>query len=139
MRARNMVPAVVILVAFSAGPGFPHGEPKVAERTFEELLALAKRDMGTKEGTAYDTRMSKQFVKNHTKSVVACAEAVGGEFPEAFQVVVVVAKDGKVARLSLSRETEVTKCIGHLLLHEVFPKPPIAPFHDLMEMSFEGY
>jgi hypothetical protein len=137
MRALTIVPGVVILVALSAGPGFPGDHPKVAGRTFEELLALAKRDMSTKEGAAYDTRMGKQFVKKHTKSVVACAEAVGGEVPEAFQVVVVVAKDGKVSTLSLSRETEVTKCIANLLLHEVFPKPPIAPFHDLMEMSFE--
>jgi hypothetical protein len=128
---------MILGLSLSAVPGIAGGGTKAGEPTFAELLALAERDMGTKKGAAYDTLIGKQFSEKHAKSVGECVEAAGSAMPEPLKVVLVIAKDGKVTAISLSRQDEVAKCIGNLVRQEVFPKPPFAPFHDLMQMSFE--
>ena len=128
--------AVVLLVVLAVVPGIAGGDPKAGEGTFDELLALARRDIATKKGAPYDTLIGQQFSTKYAKAVADCVEAAGNELPEPFKAVVVIAKNGKVTAISLSRQDEVTQCIGKLLLREVFPKPPFAPFHDLMEIFF---
>ncbi len=57
--------------------------------------------------------------------------------PEPFKIVLVVAESGTVTTVALSAETAVATCIRKALVKEKFPKPPFAPFHDLIEMAFD--
>jgi hypothetical protein len=100
-------------------------------------VKLAKRDMGTKKGNAYDIVMGKQFARKQGSKVAACVDASGTSVPKSFQAVIIVREDGTVRGVSVDSETDVSRCILTLLSQEAFPKPPSVPFHDLMEMKFE--
>jgi hypothetical protein len=137
MRTVVLSIVLMILLGLVAVPALAAADPKPAEPTFAKLLAQAKRDMATEKGAAYDTVMGQQFAGKHSDTVSACVEASGSSAPDPFKAIIVVAKDGKVTKVALEPETEVAKCLRKVLLEEAFPKPPFAPFHDLMEMSFK--
>ncbi len=103
--------------------------------TFDQLLAQARQDMATKEGSAYDIVIGKQFASRHARDVGACVDASAAA-PDPFKLIVVVGDTGKVTTVTLSAETPVATCIRKVLEKEKFPKPPFAPFHDLIEMAF---
>lgn len=106
------------------------------EPTFADLLARARKDIATTEGSAYDIVIGKQFGSRRARDVGTCVNASPG-VPEPFKIVLVVAESGKVTTMALSAETPVATCIRRILIKEKFPKPPFAPFHDLIEMAFE--
>ena len=138
MRMRVMAQVFAVASVLGAMPLLAATQTRPAEPTFAELLALAKRDLATEKGAAYDTTMGKQFASNQGEGVNTCLEGASkSSMPENFQAVIVVDKDGKVSKVVLSPETEEGKCIRKLLLQEKFPKPPTAPFHDLMDMTFK--
>ncbi len=106
------------------------------EPAFAELLARARKDIATKEGPAYDIVIGKQVGRRHAHDVGMCVNA-SPVAPEPFKIVLVVEESGKVTTVALSAETAVATCIRKALVTEKFPKPPFAPFHDLIEMAFE--
>jgi hypothetical protein len=103
---------------------------------FADLLAKAKLDMGTEKGAAYDQVMGKQIESKQIAIVGSCVEAAGPGGPREFRAVIVVQQDGTVSEVALNPETEIAKCVRKALLQETFPAPPVAPFHDLMQLSF---
>ncbi len=133
---------VSILVAALAVTGAPAAargasDPATAEPGFAELLARAQQEMATDTGTAYDKVMGRQFESKHTDTVARCVRVAGTPEPKPFQAVIVVEQDGTVSQVALDPETEIAKCIRGALLQDTFPKPPFAPFHDLLRLSFE--
>jgi hypothetical protein len=112
-------------------------ETKAAGSSFAELLVQAKQDMETEKGAAYDKVMGRRFETKHTATVDTCVKSAGPGEPEAFRGVIVVEKDGKVSDVVLEAETEIAKCVRKALLQDTFPAPPIAPFHDLLQVSFK--
>jgi hypothetical protein len=112
-------------------------ETKAAGSSFAELLVQAKQDMGTEKGSAYDEAMGRQFETKHTATVDTCVKSAGPGEPEAFRAVIVVEKDGRVSEVALEAEAEIAKCVRKALLQDTFPAPPVAPFHDLLRMSFK--
>lgn len=81
--------------------------------------------------------MGRQFETKHTATVSTCMQSAGPGEPEAFRAVTVVEKDGRVSQVALDPETAIAKCVWKTLLQETFPELPVAPFHDLTELSFK--
>src|SRR5882672_6258981 len=100
---------VLILFAIAAVPALAASDPKLAEPTFADLLARAKRDMSTEKGAAYDTVMGQQFASKHADTASACVAASGISAPISFKAIVVVAKDGKVTKVAVDPETDVAR------------------------------
>lgn len=139
MRVPMGVSILVIALAVTGALAVARGgsEATAAGPSFAELLPKAQQDMGTDKGAAYDKVMERQFEIKHTATVTNCVEAAGPGEPEAFQGVIVVEKDGTVSEVVLDPETEIGKCVRRALLQETFPEPPVAPFYDLMRLSFK--
>ncbi|HEU4403395.1 MAG TPA: hypothetical protein VFT43_14955 [Candidatus Polarisedimenticolia bacterium] len=133
----GMTLGMVCLPALADGAGETGGKAAAPAPGFADQVARARKDIAGKKGAAYDVELNKQFASRHVDTVGSCVEASGESEPVAFQVVIVVAKDGKVSSVSVNPETEVAQCLRKALLQETFPKPPFAPFYDLLEMSFE--
>ena len=137
MRTIAGVEMLVVLLVTGVISADASSNPVTSEAPFADLVARANRDMGTKQGNSYDVVMGKQFASKHGSGVGACVEASGAAVPESFQTVIIVGKNGMVSSVTVNPETEVAKCVRKLLINETFPKPPFAPFHDLMDMNFE--
>jgi rubredoxin len=54
-----------------------------------------------------------------------------------FEEIGEVMEGGTVSEVVLDPETEIGKCVRKALLQETFPEPPVAPFYDLMRLSFK--
>jgi hypothetical protein len=139
MRMMTGVFIFLLALALTGAPGVAGGASGTTATGpgFEELLAKAKQDMGTEKGTAYDETIGKQIETKHTATVSTCVQSAGPGEPAPFRAVIVVEKNGTVSEVALDPETEVAKCLRKALLQETFPEPPVAPFHDLMQMSFK--
>ncbi len=139
MRMPTGVSILLLSLAFTAAPGAAGAASgtKATGTGFDELLAKANQDMGTEKGAAYDEAIGKQIETKHTATVSACVQSAGPGEPEPFRVVIVVEKSGAVSEVALDPETEIAKCVRKALLQETFPAPPVAPFHDLMQLSFK--
>lgn len=103
---------------------------------FVALLARAERDARTEAGDRYGAGMDRQFGERHGTTVGACIEAAGDQGSGAFQMVIVVSSDGRVSRVAVDPETPVSHCVRDALGSEVFARPPFAPFHDRIRLSF---
>ena len=110
---------------------------KAPRSSFSELLPQAERDLSTDVGQAYHSSLAKALALQHGGVVTSCMRTFGRDGEEPFVAIVVVAADGKITEVVPDSMTNLSKCIQGRLVKLKLPKPPSAPFHDLMRFSFK--
>ena len=105
---------------------------------FRTLQEQARADLSKSDGKAYHATMSKTYVQKLSGGITSCVHTFHGETSDPFEAIVVVAQDGKVSQVEVYPETFLSKCIRQRLLRAAFSQPPLAPFHDLMNISFKA-
>ena len=112
-------------------------ETRGGEASFEGLEPQARRDMKEGEGPAYHSALARTYRHKLADGIGYCTRKGMAPPTGAFQAVLVVLSDGKVSQVAVNSSGDVSKCIQERLLRTKLPKPPFAPFHDLMAITFK--
>jgi len=110
---------------------------ELTAETFQAAHDLAKRDMTTPEGEAYEKQQfTPYFGERHAKTLQTCFKEIPDPDSSPFTFVVVLDGSGHPLAVTLSAETNVGACLRTALIKDRFPGPPFRGFHESVDMKF---
>ena len=119
--------AVVLTIAVSAADPTPKAR-------FDAALVEAKANLSTPAGKAYDVAIAKHFEAQFGPVLSRCFETTPKPDASSFEMVFVLASDGKARDILVWPETNIAKCFTTQLGPASLPVPPKDGYLAYMEM-----
>ena len=126
--------AVLLLAAVAETP--PESSQTAAHVGFSEALALAKADLATPEGHAYDRVLSAFLREQNGAVLTACFKSTPAPDKGPFELVFQVERRGGVVDAIVWPETNIGVCLKDGLKAKTFPAPPRDSYWAHQRMSF---
>ncbi|HQU15809.1 MAG: hypothetical protein B7Z66_03430 [Chromatiales bacterium 21-64-14] len=120
-------------VAAGAVQAAPAG---VHERRLEDAIRRNQSDVADAVGQRYENTVIRQYQATYPATLHACIKSQPAADLSAFDVALVIGRDGAVTQVLVWPVTGVASCLRERLLHEHFQRPPFAPFHSHIHMTF---
>lgn len=98
------------------------------------LIEIADANARTPEGVRYDGEVGKRFAEEHATSVGLCAPN-NATTPAPLDILLLVARTGRIRRVVVSPEGEIARCLQGLLAGAQFPAPPSDDYWARIELS----
>jgi hypothetical protein len=105
--------------------------------SYADAYAQALANTSTPAGNEYERTKFVPYHEEHdAKSLQACFAHIQKPDTSSFTFVVVLDGEGKAQSFYVDRETTIAECLRTAVLHDTFPPPPFAGFHEAVEMTF---
>lgn len=111
-------------------------DPTPKER-FDKYVAEAKANLATPAGHTYDIAINKHFEEHFGPAMAGCFESTPNPDTSRFEMVFVLASDGKPSEILVWPQTNIAKCFSAKLAGVALPTPPRDKYLAYMEQKFE--
>lgn len=76
------------------------------------------------------------YEKKYSPVFQSCLASTDHPDKSPFSFVAAIGKDGRVLRLYIDHETNISACVRQTLEQDHFPQPPLSPYYMHFSMSF---
>ena len=77
------------------------------------------------------------FYPAFNKAVAECANESSSPSTEPFSFIIIVDAAGSLSEIDIDKSTDMSQCVTDRLRTLQFPKPPVAPFAERVDMKFK--
>ena len=131
MRLMSFVVAAMLTTLVLAMP-----QEQSPHERFIKAVAIAKENLATTAGRAYDHRLSDYFNHSNSSIMSKCFQEIADRDKRAFEMVFILSKNGTVQDILIWPETNIGTCFRNKLRDKSFPIPPKDGYHAYTEMHF---
>jgi hypothetical protein len=101
---------------------------RASDTVFAAAMQEALENVKTPAGARYDEVFGKSFAEKHRKTMVRCTAGRPAKDMGGFDILALVASDGKVEGLLVQPLTKVAACLLPAMASDEYPAPP-GPHH----------